>query len=883
MFTCNTCGETKGGEAIAALEHDWQETTAKVEAECGKAGSEAVYTCANGCGETKGGEAIAALEHDWQETAAKVEAECEKAGSEAVYTCANGCGETKGGEEIPALEHDWQEAEGKVDPDCETAGKEVSYICINGCDGTKGGEEIPAAGHAWTAVEAKEATCTADGYIAHWDCDNCDAIATGEAGSQVKVEASAIVAAAKHTLATAEAQAATCTQVGWEAYEYCTACDYTEKEEFFADHTFIDGVCANAECGILVEATYLSYNGSFEGVAYADGKWTVTAESGKIMKFSAAAIKSYTDKKMGTLVFTFTSKSNQETSLNPSYNGDNAGNKKAVVTVDLTDEIKQNGLEMRIYYVSLGWTEGMDESDGFVVSVDTGSYTESTDTVASNASFKVTVKLTETMAREGMSMYVYFHNRGWSGDTAGVDGFTVSFVENRETSLAKNWIVGQNLDVAFDGSIYMITNANGGNLTSGYQHIAISEDLIDKMLKQGHTTLSFTFKVSGGSPYDFDVPNVNSASTVTLNIADLSSNGDASSYYNPEGYFPLRLYINNTKSSAKMYITFTETPVETYSIVYSKNAEATEINAAKMLATHLEEATGVAYDVVSDRHVAWMETGKYISVGQTSLLSEVGFSALAENNVSGDGYIRRTVGNTLFIDGITERGTLYGVLDYLEDAYGYVFISDDVYSYTANPNLVISDLDKDFTPTFETRTYLNYGMYASNTNANTVLYNKANSYYLNASEMSGYGGVNNIGYIGARDHNMYDTLVEGVALYNTAYGTSYVATDFAQSYKIGSAIYYNPCLSGGKSKNGLTALDFMTLAMKNCILGQYTNGVRYYSLTQEDTNGSDYCTCSTCTSQASAYGRSGLIPSVRSITGNPMPMALKVARRRILL
>ena len=371
VYTCaNGCGETKGGEAIAALEHDWQETAAKVEAECGKAGSEAVYTCANGCGETKGGEAIAALEHDWQETTAKVEAECGKAGSEAVYTCANGCGETKGGEEIPALEHDWQEAEGKVDPDCETAGKEVSYICVNGCDGTKGGEEIPAAGHAWTAVEAKEATCTEDGYIAHWDCDNCDAIATGEAGSQVKVEASAIVAAAKHTLATAEAQAATCTQVGWEAYEYCTACDYTEKEEFFADHTFIDGVCANAECGILVEATYLSYNGSFEGVAYADGKWTVTAESGKIMKFSAAAIKSYTDKKMGTLVFTFTSKSNQETSLNPSYNGDNAGNKKAVVTVDLTDEIKQNGLEMRIYYVSLGWTEGMDESDGFVVSVD---------------------------------------------------------------------------------------------------------------------------------------------------------------------------------------------------------------------------------------------------------------------------------------------------------------------------------------------------------------------------------------------------------------------------------------------------------------------------------------------------------------------------------
>ena len=575
------------------------------------------------------------------------------------------------------------------------------------------------------------------------------------------------------------------------------------------------------------ETQWLTYNGTTDGIAYADGVWTVTGATSQLLTLDKEMVEYYLDKGVGSLTYTIGWKDG----------------KQAAMSVKIP-----NSADVLLSH--------------------TGSYAASSDTVAANASFKVTVKLTETMAREGMSMYVYFHDRGWSGDTAGVDGFTVSFVENRETSLAKNWIIGQNLDVAFDGSVYMITNASGGNLTTGYQHIAISEDLIDKMLAQGNTTLSFKFKVSAASAYDFVVPELSAvaagsaaktALTVTLNIANLSSNGDASSYYNPEGYFPLRVYINNAASAEKMYITFTEVPEETYAIVYSADATSTEINAANLLATHLEEATGVTYDVVSDRHVAWTETGKYISVGQTSLLSEVGFSALAENNVSGDGYIRRTVGNTLFIDGITERGSLYGVLDYLEDAYGYIFISDGVYSYTANPNLVVRDLDKDFTPTFETRTYLNYGMYASNTNATTAIYNKANSYYLNESKMSGYGGVENVGYIGECDHNMYDTLVEGVALYNAAYSTSYVVTDFAQAYTIGSTTYYNPCLSGGKSKNGLTALDFMTLAMKNCILGQYTNGVRYYSLTQEDTNGSDYCTCSTCTSQASTYGRSGVM------------------------
>ena len=199
---------------------------------------------------------------------------------------------------------------------------------------------------------------------------------------------------------------------------------------------------------------------------------------------------------------------------------------------------------------------------------------------------------------------------------------------------------------------------------------------------------------------------------------------------------------------------------------------------------------------------------------------------MAQKKTSGDGYIRRTIGNTLFIDGITERGTLYGVMDYLEDAYGYIFVADGVYTYTATSDLIIDGMDKDFTPTFDTRTYLVYGMYAGNTNATTALYNKANSYYVSESKMESLGGVDKIGYIGERDHNMYDTLVEGINIYNAAYGTSYVATDFAQAYTIGNATYYNPCLSGGRSNNNLTALDFMSLAMKNCILGQYDNGVR---------------------------------------------------------
>lgn len=65
-----------------------------------------------------------ALDHDMQLTAAEVPAECGKAGTTAVYTCANGCGKIEGGEEIPAKTHRYGEL--KVYTFCETEG----YITI---------------------------------------------------------------------------------------------------------------------------------------------------------------------------------------------------------------------------------------------------------------------------------------------------------------------------------------------------------------------------------------------------------------------------------------------------------------------------------------------------------------------------------------------------------------------------------------------------------------------------------------------------------------------------------------------------------------------------------------------------------------------------------
>lgn len=467
--------------------HEWEITTETVAAGCEAAGTEAIYTCKK-CKETKGGEAIAALGHDWQESVAKVEPGCESKGAEAIYACGN-CGATKGGEEIAALGHDWQESTAKVDPGCETEGKEISYICLNGCGQTQGGETISATGHQWTAVAEQPATCTEDGHKAHWTCEHCDAVATGEADSQVKVDASSIVLSKGHTLANGEAKTATCQELGWDAYEYCTKCDYTTKKTYYADHAYNSGVCA---CGKHIEETYLLYDGSTDNVVYdaTDKTWTLTAASGKVLHLSTEAIQSYMDSNISKLMFVFGSKPNQKTSLNAVHNGDHSGNVTTSVTVELTEEMKSTGLDMRIYYET--FSGGSEASDGFVVSIG------------------------------GIVKFSY---------------------ENKST-----WMTADNMDVSYDETKgAFVLNAREGSRT-GYHQPAISTELIAVWKNEGYDSLRVTVSSLNNVFCGFQsvIPNYTAVNLGSFNcLIDLNSLPASSEVtFKAEGYWAMRWYTN---------------------------------------------------------------------------------------------------------------------------------------------------------------------------------------------------------------------------------------------------------------------------------------------------------------------------------------------------
>ena len=70
-----------------------------------------------------------------------------------------------------------------------------------------------------------------------------------------------------HNIVSVDAKAPTCTEIGWDAYEYCTACDYTTYEELPVDadaHTPLEAVTENEvapKCDVA---------GSYDLVVYCD-------------------------------------------------------------------------------------------------------------------------------------------------------------------------------------------------------------------------------------------------------------------------------------------------------------------------------------------------------------------------------------------------------------------------------------------------------------------------------------------------------------------------------------------------------------------------------------------------------------------------------------
>lgn len=110
----------------------------------------------------------------------------------------------------------------------------------------------------------------------------------------------------------------------------------------------------------------------------------------------------------------------------------------------------------------------------------------------------------------------------------------------------------------------------------------------------------------------------------------------------------------------------------TYRIVIASEASETEKYAAEELQKYIKQSTGVEIGIVRDN--AGVSLGqKLLSVGNTKFISESGLNTADLNR---DGFRIKSEGETLLIKGEFDRGTLYGVYDFLEKFIGVRFLSE---------------------------------------------------------------------------------------------------------------------------------------------------------------------------------------------------------------
>ncbi len=143
--------------------------------------------------------------------------------------------------------------ENEVAPTCVDAGgyDEVVYCSYCGEELSREHVDVPALGHDLVHHDTKAATCTEIGWEAYDACSRCD--------YSTYVE----IPALGHDLHHHDAKEATCTEVGWEEYDACSRCDYSTYTELPAlGHIPGEPVCENE-----VPPSYTT-EGSYDEVVY---------------------------------------------------------------------------------------------------------------------------------------------------------------------------------------------------------------------------------------------------------------------------------------------------------------------------------------------------------------------------------------------------------------------------------------------------------------------------------------------------------------------------------------------------------------------------------------------------------------------------------------
>ncbi len=204
--------------------------------------------------------------HVWEEVS-RVEATCTQDGT-IVKQCAE-CG-LEQAEVISKLGHEVEvDGDSYVAPTCTTEGYVGDVVCTRkDCDYAVEGETIPALGHSYGAlVEKVDATCSATGMKAYYECSVCHNVFDADKKETTKEALVIAINPEAHEWDNGTSTSATCTEAGVTIFTCEHNSNHTKQENTPALGHDYDSVVTEPTC---TEAGYTTHTCSVCGDSYVD-------------------------------------------------------------------------------------------------------------------------------------------------------------------------------------------------------------------------------------------------------------------------------------------------------------------------------------------------------------------------------------------------------------------------------------------------------------------------------------------------------------------------------------------------------------------------------------------------------------------------------------
>lgn len=288
-----------------------------------------------------------------------------------------------------------------------------------------------------------------------------------------------------------------------------------------------------------------------------------------------------------------------------------------------------------------------------------------------------------------------------------------------------------------------------------------------------------------------------------------------------------------------------------YKVLLAKDAMPAEVTAATELVNYIKQSTGVELETVTDDKAKLATTEKYLSLGGNKLFAR---SGIENTNLNTDGYVLKTVDNTLFIVGEQQRGTLFGVYDWLERELDVHFLTNTFEYVPTVSTVTLYQTDVVEIPAIANRTFY-YD--ASKGNVKLAAKMRTESYYPdNAVSVGG-----KFGDIWTNGVHSVNSLIPPATYYPAHDGSQLAPNEdyYNQWFSVGpgatsAQLSWNgcmPCFSNGLNDDGTldNNTDSYIRKMIEITIERITENpsIRYFMITQPDNQ--KVCNCAKCVAQ----------------------------------